>query len=210
VLANEMVIDIVEDNPLELDLTKRVLLKSGIRARELFLSAEAAIKAYCSMSHPGILLMDFQLPGMNGVEATVFLHKKYPDMEIVMLTSFNGPELIMKAIKSGIAGYVMKASLVKDLVPALLEVERGGSFLSGNVARTILSEVKKEPASNIESFKLSPRENETLELLVLGYSYKEIGDKLNLSVHTVNNHIRKIYKKLRVSSRHEAAAKISL
>jgi len=206
-LAKEMAIDVIENNLMDSDLTKRVLLKAGLRARTVFSSAEAAIKAYDSDPRPDILLMDFQLPGMNGVEATAFLHKKYPEMDVVMLTVYDEPELIMQAIKAGISGYVMKTSLVKDLAPALLEVGRGGSFLSGTVARTILSEVTKEPTAKIGGFKLSPRESQTLELLVIGDSYKQIGDKLNLSIHTVNNHIRKIYKKLRVSSRHEAVAK---
>ncbi len=206
-LAKEMVIDVIENNLMDSDLTKRVLLKAGLRARNCFSSAEAAIKAYNSDPRPDVLLMDVQLPGMNGVEATAFLHKKYPEMDVVMLTVHDEPELIMKAIKAGIAGYVVKTSLVKDLAPALLEVRRGGSFLSGKVARTILSEVTKEPTAKIGGFKLSPRESETLKLLVSGDSYKQIGDKLHLSIHTVNNHIRKIYKKLRVSSRHEAVAK---
>lgn len=208
-LNSDLVVDVVEDNPQELELTKRVLQKAGLTARESFTSAEAAIQAYCSISQPGILLMDFNLPGMNGVEATAYLHQKFPDTDILMLTSFEGPELIMKAIKAGISGYVMKSSLVDDLVPALQEAGRGGSFLSGNVAREILSEVRKKQESKIEGFSLSPRESETLKMLALGYSYKQIADKLKLSVHTVNNHIRKVYKKLRVSSRHEAVAKTS-
>jgi DNA-binding NarL/FixJ family response regulator len=206
-LAKEMVVDVVEDNLMESDLIKRVLLKAGLRAGKFFSSAEAAIEAYDAGPRPDILLMDVQLPGMNGLEATAFLHKKHPEMDVVMLTGHDEPELIMKAIKAGISGYVMKTSMVKDLAPALLEVGRGGSFLSGTVARTILSEVTKEPTAKIGAFKLSPRESETLKLLVVGDSYKQIGDKLHLSVHTVNNHIRKIYKKLRVSSRHEAVAK---
>ncbi len=202
-----MVIDVIEDNHMESDLIKRVLLRAGLRAGKFFSSAEAAIKSYNADQRPDILLMDVQLPGMDGLEATAFLHKKYPEMDLVMLTGHDEPELIMKAIKAGISGYVMKTSLVEDLAPALLEVRRGGSFLSGTVARTILSEVTKEPTAKIGAFKLSPRESETLKLLVMGDSYKQIGVKLNLSIHTVNNHIRKIYSKLRVSSRHEAVAK---
>lgn len=172
-------------------------------------SAEAAIEGLSENSLPDIVLMDVGLPGMSGTDATKVLKERHPALEILMLTTFEDTATIVRAIKSGASGYLLKAASSEEISSAIREVCRGGSFMTGSVARTLLAEFKQAPeladAQALEM--LTERERMILDRLVQGQSYKVISVELSISVHTVNNHIRHIYRKLQVNSRAEAVAK---
>jgi len=134
----------------------------------------------------------------------------YPDLEIMIQTVFEDTSTIVSAIKAGASGYILKASTRDDITRAIMEVKKGGSFLSGKIARKIFQEFQSSDttdAASIETFLLTAREEEILRELIRGATYKEIASRLDISIHTVNNHIRKIYEKLRVNSRGEAVAR---
>ncbi len=204
-------IALVEDDPIAAKLLKEYLNDEDFQIVSHFASAEDALEIFPTLSLPDVVLMDINLPGLDGIEATALLKKDYPDLEIVMLTAHEDNESILAAIKAGASGYLLKASPRQQIRQALIEVNRGGSFLSGRVARSMLNQFKKvteEHATDSEHMqKLTRREHEILEGLINGQSYKAISTELNISVFTVNNHIRKIYEKLQVKSRAEAVAK---
>ena len=201
---------IVEDN-----LRAGALLKEFIESDEIHVvanynSAEQALEQIPGLPLPDIALVDIGLPGMSGIELTEKLKSRFPRLEIIIQTIFEDETVIVDAIKAGASGYILKASTREEILWALREVTNGGSYLSGIVARKILDELKtdkKAPSSNIVS-SLTSREQEILEKLIAGSSYKAIASSLNLSVHTVNSHIRSIYEKLQVTTRGEAAAKM--
>lgn len=159
---------------------------------------------------PDVILMDIGMPGINGISATALIKKNFPDVHILIQTVFEDTEKIFRAITAGASGYLLKSSPAEKIVEAILEIHRGGSFLSPAVATKVLDHYRTAPAhsSNGSALNsLSDREREVLNLLVEGMSYKLIAGKLDISYFTVNTHIRKIYEKLQVHSSGEAVAK---
>ncbi len=204
-----MTVSIVEDDKVAMGLLKDLLASLGVEVVGVYDSAEEAMEALDAATLPNLVFMDIQLPGMSGLEATRALRKRFGEtLDIVILTMFEDAGTIMEAMRAGISGYLLKGFSVGELQALLTEIERGGAFLSGKIARRILAEaVPAEPRPTTgRDFSLSEREKEILELLVEGLSYKEIAYSLSLSFHTVNNHLRKVYDKMKVGSRHEASA----
>lgn len=207
-------IALIEDDPIAADLLKEYLTDDDFKIVSHFLSSEEALEKFPTLTLPDAVLMDINLPGRNGIETTAILKKRYPDLEIIMLTAHEDIKSILAAIKAGASGYLLKGSSRQQIREALVEVNRGGSFLSGRVARSMLnqfktSDIEPEVSSHHEMDKLTKREQQILEGLMSGNSYKVISTDLEISVFTVNNHIRKIYEKLQVKSRAEAVAKIT-
>ncbi len=211
-------IAIVEDNATAGRLLKDYLESEDLKVTAIYKSGEEALAAIPTLPLPDVILMDIGLPNISGIEVTRRLKESYPQIEIVMQTVFEDCTNIMEAIKAGASGYILKASSREEIVNALLEARKGGSFLTGKVARKVLQEFQDHgaralPASAgnkpacIGRFGLSDREEEILNKLICGDPYKKIADDLFISVHTVNNHIRKIYEKMQVNSRGEAVAK---
>jgi len=211
-------IAIVEDNTTAGRLLKDYLESEDLRVTAVYNSGEEALAAIPTLPLPDVILMDIGLPNISGIEVTRRLKESYPQIEIVMQTVFEDCTNIMEAIKAGASGYILKASSREEIINALLEAKKGGSFLTGKVARKVLREFQEHgtevlpvPAANKSAdtgrFGLSDREEEILNRLIHGDPYKKIADDLYISVHTVNNHIRKIYEKMRVNSRGEAVAK---
>lgn len=158
---------------------------------------------------PDVILMDIEMPGINGIAATALIKKAIPQINILIQTVFENPERIFEAITSGASGYLLKSSSAAKIIEAIHEVNSGGSSLSPVIAAKVLAFFKPgqlSPAVH-ENYNLSERELDVLNHLVKGLSYKLIADKLNISYHTVNTHIRKIYEKLQVHSAGEAVAK---
>ncbi len=211
-------ISLIEDNPVAADLLKEYLSGEELKITCHYDSAEAALAQIPSLPLPDLVLMDIGLPGISGIEATRQLKRQFPDLEIVMLTTFEDSHSVVEAIKAGASGYLLKASSQTQIRDALLEIKRGGSFLSGRIARKVLDEFRAEFTTNTDRRShqrdelsaeiLTDREREILNKLITGASYKVIASDFNISVHTVNNHIRKVYEKMRVGSRAEAVAKV--
>ena len=196
---------VVEDDPLAAELLSDYISTEDMKVVQHYPSAEQAVADIPRLPLPDVILMDIGLPGMDGIQATELLKQKFEDLEILMLTTFEDTETIIRAIKAGASGYMLKASRSGEICAAIREVKRGGSMLSGSVARKLVSEFQQEKAT-IELEELTEREKAILKELISGKSYKAIAADLDISVHTVNNHIRHIYKKLHVNSRAEAVA----
>ncbi len=180
---------------------------SGFRLAGEWGDAESALKSL-PQNAPHVVLMDINLPGMSGVEAVRKLKPSVPLTQFVMLTVYEDTDHIYNALSAGASGYLLKQTPREELLTALGDVHRGGSPMTSNIARKVVQSFKQPaPPAHAEDHSLSPREQEVLELLARGYLYKEIADRLNISVPTVNTYIRRMYEKLHVRSRGQAVAK---
>lgn len=201
---------IVEDEPMMGKLIQEALVHADRKTSfVLYSSGHAALDGISKAAiKPDIVLMDIRLPDISGIELTAMLKEQYPDMEIIVHTFIDDTETIINAIKAGASGYLLKVLLNHEIWNAIEIVEQGGSFLTGRVAKKML-QYFQAPRKQVygQMFALSEREEEVLTDLVNGASYKEIVAKYNLSEHTVNTYIRRIYKKMQVRSRGEAVAK---
>ena len=157
---------------------------------------------------PDVVLMDIDMPEVNGIEAVKILRKKFPELPVIMLTVFDDDEKIFDAICAGADGYILKTKSFDDLSKAIQEILSGGSPMSPSIARKVLQLFRSQNTSSAgEEYHLSEREKEVLKLLVNGDSYKMIADKLGIGYTTVNAHLKKIYRKLQVNSLGEAISK---
>ena len=170
-----------------------------------YISAEAALDVI-ETNKPAVILMDVNLPGMSGIECTRKIKIKYPDILIMMFTVYENNENIFSALEAGASGYILKQSTPADLMEAIEELCRGGSPMSSTIARKVVNSFKRS-FENAQEDELSQREREVLELLAEGHRYKDIGDKLYISISTVRSHIQKIYDKLHVHNRTAALNK---
>ena len=179
-----------------------------------FGSVEAAIKAL-PQQQPRIVLSDINLPpGLSGIEGVRRLKPLLPNTQFVMLTVYEDADHIFEALAAGATGYMLKDTKRSQLLEALREVLAGGSPMSANIARKVVQSFQRQPATTTASTpaaaeheNLSPREAEVLDLLAQGLLYKEISEKLGVSLPTVNTYIRRIYEKLQVRSRAQAVAR---
>lgn len=163
-------------------------------------------------SQPDVILMDIEMPGMNGIEAVKVVKQKFPKINVMMQTAFENDEHVFEAICAGASGYILKSTPPSRILECIVEVYQGGSPMSPTVARKVLgflqqpkSEQKTTTAA--ETYNLSSREKEVLACLVNGMSYKMIADSCNITYETVRSHMKKIYEKLHVASMTEAVAK---
>ena len=158
---------------------------------------------------PDVVLMDIEMPGINGIEAVGILKEKYPDIKILMQTIFEDNEKIFQSILAGASGYILKNTSPSRFLDFIKETYEGGAPMSPSVATKVLKMMAEQSSSSAktESFNLSDREKEILSCLVKGMSYKLIADACFISIDTVRGHIRNIYEKLHVHSKGEAVAK---
>ncbi|MCB4809599.1 response regulator transcription factor [Tamlana sp. 62-3] len=158
-----------------------------------------------------LILMDIEMPVLNGIEATEAVKKKYPHIKIIMLTVFDNDEHIFNAIKAGADGYLLKEVNAKDLHDGILETLNGGAAMNPSIAMKTLKLLRNpleiENQNQTEDIKLTKREVEVLEQLSKGLSYNLIAENLFLSRGTVRKHIENIYKKLQVHNKLEAVQK---
>lgn len=204
-------IAIVDDEVLIGKLLKESL-EGADRKISVYSSGVEALEFINERNQPDIILMDLNIPDISGVELTNILKNRCPRMEIIVQTVIEDSDMILRAIKAGASGYLLKATMNNELLDAIDVVRKGGSFLTGKIARKILQEFHKPISREVEEsgiriFELTGREEEILNELIKGVSYKDIAEKFNLSFHTVNSHIRKIYMKMQVNSRSDAVAK---
>jgi DNA-binding NarL/FixJ family response regulator len=152
-----------------------------------------------------VVLMDINMPGVDGITAAAVLRANYPDLLIIMRTVMEDDERIFSAIKAGADGYFLKQTPPDRLVEGILHALEGGAPMTPSIARRVLRMVEGRPAASNE-FHLSSREREVLSLLVKGHTYKRIASELGISYPTVNKHVSNVYVKLRVHCVSEAVA----
>ena len=200
-------VSIVEDNEqLRGTLTRVIGRAEGFRCLSQYGDAEAALEAL-PKDRPDVVLMDINLPGMNGVECVRRLKQLAPEILAVMLTVYEDTDNIFNALAAGAAGYLLKRTKSAELLEAIREVYRGGSPMTTHIARKVTQSFLKTGPSPKSTENLSEREQEVLDCLSQGFLYKEIADKLGISYETVHTYIRRIYEKLQVRTRTEAVAK---
>jgi DNA-binding NarL/FixJ family response regulator len=164
-------------------------------------NAEDAIK-HLKKDKPDIMLMDLELPGMNGIEAINIIKKSSPHIQLIVNTIYENSDLVFQALCRGASGYITKNTSHTELLDALDEVTNGGAPMSSKIAKMVVASFQKNQNS-----PLSPRETEVLELLSKGKSYSMIAQDLFVTKETAKSHIKNIYSKLQVHSKSEAIAK---
>ncbi|HWN93510.1 MAG TPA: response regulator transcription factor [Methylomirabilota bacterium] len=200
-------VSIVEDSDqLRNTLTRVINRAEGFECVSNYPNAEAALDDL-PKKNPNVVLMDINLPGMNGVECVRKLKQVAPKIQIVMLTVYEDTENIFNALAAGASGYLLKRTTTPELLESIREVNRGGSPMTAHIARKVVLSFQKSAASVEATEDLSPREREVLDCLSQGFLYKEIAEKLGISYETVHTYIRRIYEKLQVRTRTEAVAK---
>jgi DNA-binding NarL/FixJ family response regulator len=199
---------IVEDDELIREGFTQVLSNAdGLEFIASYSSAEAFMKDIRT-SRPDVVLMDIQLPGRSGIECVLEMKSKYPAIQFLICSVFDDNDNIYDALCAGATGYLLKSCNADQLVNSIFEIHRGESPMSGTIARKVIANFHGSKKANEYLELLSEREREILELLSRGFRYKEIADKLSLSVETIRTHIRNIYLKLQVSSRTDAINKV--
>lgn len=157
-----------------------------------------------------VILMDIELPGMNGIKATRLIKERYPEIDVLILTIFEEQEKIIKAFQAGATGYILKNTDPGELLGQVKSLKQGGSPISPGAARKLLEEIKRkgEMSKTPSDYNLTGRELEVFKAIVEGYTYREIADELNMASSTAKKHILHIYKKLNVSSKVEFIKKV--
>lgn len=172
---------------------------------EAFADAETAAQQL-HRRQPDVVIMDINLPGMNGIECIKKVKASLPRTQFMMFTIYESDEKVFDALVAGASGYLLKKTPLSKISEALIELNEGGAPMSMSIARKVLEKMRaNEPVAISE--QLSARENEVLQCLSKGLLYKEIAIKLNIAIGTVRQHIHKIYEKLHVANRTEALNK---
>ena len=152
--------------------------------------------------HPDVVLMDINMPEVDGLEGLQIIKKTYPEIKVLMQTAYDDSDKIFTSIKSGASGYILKNDRPQRILQAIEEVYEGGAVMNPSIAQKVLDYFKPQQTKS----PLSPKENEVLALLAEGLSYKMVADKLGVSYTTINTHTKRIYEKLHISSLGEAIA----
>ena len=161
--------------------------------------------------NPDVVMMDIEMPGMTGIEATAIIHENFPDIKVLIQTVFNDSDKIFNALCAGASGYILKNEPPAKQIEAIHEVFNGGAAMSPSIAKKMMqfflqkNIILVSPDSN--NYQLSDREKEILSLMTHGHNYRTIADRAFISYETVRTHVKRIYKKLHVASRAEAVLK---
>ena len=198
---------IVEDlDEVREGLQQFISLNKEFKVLDTFKTAEEALFEL-PLLKPDVVIMDINLPGVSGIDCIKEVKSKIPKTQFMMFTVYENDEKLFEALKAGASGYLLKNTGLLQLTEALKELHTGGSPMSANIARKLVTVFRGHEKKFDHMESLSQRENEILKLLSEGLLYKEIADQLSISVSTVRQHIHKIYEKLHVQNRTEAINK---
>jgi DNA-binding NarL/FixJ family response regulator len=210
VAAKPIKVAIVEDDEwIRENLAVQISRREGLACGGRYPNAEAAV-AEMGRDVPDVVLVDINLPKMNGIECVRKLKALFPQAHFLMLTAYEDSEKIFKSLLAGANGYLLKRTPQNEILQAIEDVYQGHSPMSGHIARKVVQYFNQRGLTEGEIEKLSNRERDVLDQLAEGIPYKEIADNLALSIDTVRMHIKGIYSKLHVHSRGEAVAKYLL
>jgi DNA-binding NarL/FixJ family response regulator len=200
------VVIVEDDRGLREQLVQILEAVPDIKCIGAYASGEEAVPKILE-KRPDVVLMDIKLPGISGIQCVAEIKKAVPDMQIIMVTIYEDSERIFRALKAGASGYLVKSSPPDQLVGAIRDAYQGGAPMSSHIARKVVQHFHLLGPSVQEAENLSPREREVLDLLAMGFIYKEIGSKLNIGPETVRTYVKNICQKMHVRSRLEAVAK---
>jgi DNA-binding NarL/FixJ family response regulator len=199
---------IVEDNRTTREgLETIVNLSPDFRCVCTCATAEEAIKVLPRQA-PEVVLMDIQLPKMSGVDCVARLKELMPAVHAIMVTVYEDPDRIFRALRAGASGYLLKRATPEEVLNAMREVVQGGGAMSGEIARKVIGYFRQQEKTTSAVDELTTREREVLEMVVHGLSNKEIADRLSVTMAAVRWHLKHIYQKLHVHSRTEAVLKV--
>jgi DNA-binding NarL/FixJ family response regulator len=197
-------IAIIEDNaPIRKILSGWIQQEKDFELVAAYPDAEKAVKAKVS-ELADVVLVDINMPGMNGIECVRMLKPLNRSVNYVMLTAYHDAQLIFDALSAGAGGYLLKRATREELIAAIKDVHSGGSPMSSSIARIVVEAFQNKPTKDEQLEQLTTREREVLDLLAKGMLYKEIADQLTVSHNTVHTLVRRIYEKLQVHTRREA------
>jgi DNA-binding NarL/FixJ family response regulator len=208
--ADSATVWLIEDNAAFRRALARLLGRTpGLACPHALENAEQALRLLRTDSPPDVVLMDINLPGMNGIAAVRLCKAAAPNALILMLTVFEDNDRVFEAICAGANGYLLKTAPLAAIVAAIHEARQGGAPMSPSIARKVLDMFGRfgGARARAESEHLTPREHEVVKALAEGLSMSEISAKLDISYHTVDTHLRHIYTKLHVRSATAAVAK---
>ena len=195
-----------DDDEIRANLGHRIGSNPAFRLLRSYGDAESAL-ADLPRHKPDVVLMDINLPGMDGIECVRELKAKMPKAQFVMLTVYEDSHRLFKSLVAGASGYLLKRTPPAKLVTAIREAHQGGSPMTPQIARQVVQYFQQARAPGPEMQRLTPRETEVLQQLARGFRYKEIVDNLGISAGTLHSYISSIYEKLHVHSRTEAVVK---
>ena len=200
------VIVVEDDRGLREQLAEILENAPDIECLGTFGSAEDALPQILE-KNPDVVLMDIKLPGMSGIQCVSEIKKARATMQIIMVTVYEDSERIFRALKAGANGYLVKSSPPEQLLEAIRDAYKGGAPMSSHIARKVVQHFHLLGPSPTETENLSPRERQVLDLLSMGFIYKEIGSKLDIGTETVRTYVKNICQKMHVRGRLEAVAR---
>jgi DNA-binding NarL/FixJ family response regulator len=194
---------VVDDHPMWRDGVRADLEASGTATvvAEASDGGEAVEKARAAM--PEVILMDLQMPTVSGVEATRLIVGESPHIKVLVLSASAEEADVLEAVKAGASGYLLKSTPAAEVSAAVRRVREGEPVFTPSLAGLVLDEFRRVATKDPEEPKLTPRETEVLKLVAKGYAYREIAEKLFISVKTVQNHVQNILTKLQMRKRYE-------
>lgn len=213
IFSNMTPIIIIEDDEKIRNYLNALLSGSGeFDVQATFGTTEDALLYFNNGLGSGVelVLTDIQLPGKSGIDFISWLKPVRPDIQFMILSVFDDADRVFKALKAGATGYILKNTEAAKLIEALRDLRKGGSPMSNEIARKVVTAFQQDVAYTDAKEALSAREKEVLQWLAKGYSYKNIAEELFISIETVRTHIRNIYEKLHATNKMEALKKAGL
>ena len=202
-MADVIQILLVEDQTLMRQGLKTILdLEPGLRVVGEAANGESGVQMALEM-RPDVVLMDIQMPHLNGVEATTQLCRQWPEAKVIILTTFDRDDYVYQGVRAGALGYLLKDAPANKLIETIRRVHAGEVFIQPEIASRALREMMRPSTTNVEP--LSEREREVLVLLAQGASNKDMAEKLFITEGTVKNHVSSILAKLQAENRTQAA-----
>lgn len=202
---------LIEDNhSYRSSVARAISTVDGLVCTQTFSSFEQALPELSGKRSPNVILLDVGLPGLDGISAMATIRNLIPAARILILTVFDDPDKVFAAICAGASGYLLKTASLSEVAEAIRQVVEGGAPMTPRVAKLVLERFSALSSNNHSlalAYNLTSREREVLEMMVMGLIKKEIAARLNISLHTVTTHIRRVYEKLQVTTNTGAVSK---